>query len=133
MGTGDPSGTGVPNVTALMEALLLGIGVVGGSGVPVGVCPGWSKRPPLLSGRFLDGGLAFRTSHIGEAVAGWTWSAGVDVDVGGLGQADGLVLLGAGNAAGWLQEAARRLDDAAGGRGGEKGKWRGGVGLGPVG
>ena len=37
MGTGDPSETGVPNVTALIEALLLGIGVVGGSGVPVGV------------------------------------------------------------------------------------------------
>ena len=56
----------------------------------------------------------------------------VDVDVAGLSRADGLVVLGAGNAAGWLQEAARRLwaggDDAAGG----EGKRRGWFGSGRV-
>ena len=48
----------------------------------------------------------------------------VDVDVAGLSRADGLVVLGAGNAAGYQQEEERRC-------------WWGGdvagVGLGPVG
>jgi len=59
----------------------------------------------------------------------------VDVDVAGLSRADGLVVLGAGNAAGWLQEATRRLgaggDDAAGGgREAEGLVWVQSVGLG---
>jgi len=77
-------------VTALIEALLLGIRVVGCSGVPVGMHVSVLVGPnALLSspGGFLDGGLAFRASHIGKAVDGCMCG---DVCVGMYVRMDGL-------------------------------------------
>jgi len=98
-------------VTALMEALLLGIGVVGGSGVPVGVRVSVLVGPNAsLGGSWMAVWLFARVISVnrlnmraGGCAGG---SVGVQVGrcagvwVGGLGRADELVVLGAGNAAG---------------------------------